>query len=171
MPPILLFLTGASGAGKTAIVEELARRSLPGHWTHHFDSIGVPSAEKMVADFGSGEKWQAAMTGKWIWRLCQNPEGARAIVLEGQMRPHIIQAAWPKISEMVCRIALVDCAADIRRDRLAGPRGQPELASAQMDAWAAYLRGQADALGLPVVDTSRITVAEAADAVVALLEQ
>jgi hypothetical protein len=24
-----------------------------------------------------------------------------------------------------------------------------------MDAWAAYLRGQADALGLPIIDTTR----------------
>jgi hypothetical protein len=31
-----------------------------------------------------------------------------------------------------------------------------------MDSWAAYLRGQADALGLPIVDTTALTVDEAA---------
>jgi hypothetical protein len=31
-----------------------------------------------------------------------------------------------------------------------------------MDNWAAYLRGQADALKLTVIDTSVLTVAEAA---------
>jgi hypothetical protein len=33
-------------------------------------------------------------------------------------------------------------------------RGQPELANPQMDCWAAYLRGQADALSLSIIDTS-----------------
>ena len=49
----------------------------------------------------------------------------------------------------------MDCDYAERNARLRGPRGQPELATAQMDGWAAYLRGQADALGLPVIDTSR----------------
>jgi hypothetical protein len=31
-----------------------------------------------------------------------------------------------------------------------------------MAHWAAYLRGQADALSLPVIDTSMLTVREAA---------
>ena len=33
-------------------------------------------------------------------------------------------------------------------------RRQPELANPQMDCWAAYLRGQADALNLSIIDTS-----------------
>jgi hypothetical protein len=33
-----------------------------------------------------------------------------------------------------------------------------------MAAWAAYLRGQADALGLPIVDTTTATVTAATDA-------
>ena len=33
-------------------------------------------------------------------------------------------------------------------------RGQPELANPRMDCWAAYLRGQADALKLSIIDTS-----------------
>ena len=33
-----------------------------------------------------------------------------------------------------------------------------------MEDWARYLREQAVALGLPVLDTSRLTVEEAADA-------
>jgi hypothetical protein len=43
-----------------------------------------------------------------------------------------------------------------------------------MNTWAAYLRGQADALHLPVLETTGLTVAEAADRVaeqaLALLE-
>jgi hypothetical protein len=32
-----------------------------------------------------------------------------------------------------------------------------------MDAWAAYLRGQADALALPVLDSTNRSIAEVAD--------
>jgi hypothetical protein len=32
-----------------------------------------------------------------------------------------------------------------------------------MDCWAAYLRGQADALDLPVIDTTEIGIEAAAD--------
>ena len=49
-------------------------------------------------------------------------------------------------------------------------RGHPEPAAARTDAWAAYLRGQADALDLPVIDTSELTVAETADAVEAQVD-
>jgi hypothetical protein len=38
-----------------------------------------------------------------------------------------------------------------------------------MDQWAAYLRHEADTLGLSVIDTSRLTVAEAADRLEALV--
>jgi hypothetical protein len=33
-----------------------------------------------------------------------------------------------------------------------------------MDSWAAYLRGQADALNLPVIDTTDLEIDAAADA-------
>ena len=45
--------------------------------------------------------------------------------------------------------------------RRLGMRGQPDPASEDMERWAAYLRDQADALGLPTIDTSEQTVAEA----------
>jgi hypothetical protein len=60
-------------------------------------------------------------------------------------------------------ILLVDCSHDVREARLRA-WGQPELATPQMAAWAAYLRGQADALELPVLDTSELTPGVAAHA-------
>jgi hypothetical protein len=52
------------------------------------------------------------------------------------------------------RFAPVECEQDEREARLRGPRAQPELVYPQMENWAAYLRGQADALGLDRIDTS-----------------
>ena len=44
------------------------------------------------------------------------------------------------------------------------PRQQPELATPEMASWQSYLRGQADALGLPVLDTSELSIEESANA-------
>ena len=52
------------------------------------------------------------------------------------------------------QIVLVDCDPVKRNERLHMDRSQPELANPQMDCWAAYLRGQADALNLSIIDTS-----------------
>ena len=52
------------------------------------------------------------------------------------------------------QIVLIDCDPVKRNARLHMDRGQPELANPRMDCWAAYLRGQADALKLSIIDTS-----------------
>jgi hypothetical protein len=162
-PPAMLVVAGASGAGKTAAVQALQARQLPGVRCHYFDAIGVPSAEEMEREFGGSEQWQAAMTHRWIERLTADAGGGRIAVLDGQVRPSVVRAALAGAGVRVARIVLLDCTPAVRLARLSGPRAQPELATARMDAWAAYLRGQADAFGLPVLDTSGLTVAATAD--------
>lgn len=158
----ILFVIGASGAGKTAAVTELAARPSSVARCFYFDSIGVPSAEAMVRDFGSGEQWQTHATKQWVDHLAADGRDDVA-VLEGQTRPSFIAAATAGAGSVRTSVVLLDCSPDVRATRLA-VRGQPELASSQMTSWAAYLRGQADALGLAVVDTSALTIAEVADA-------
>ena len=162
MTPALLCVVGASGAGKTAAVDALEARRLTGVTCHHFDSIGVPSPDAMVREWGSGERWQEEMTKRWLARLATSAGGAEIAVLEGQTRPSFIQAHVPS-SGLRHRILLLDCSAAVRQRRLCGPRAQPELSNPQMDSWAAYLRGQADALRLRVIDTSDCSVAQVAD--------
>ena len=53
----------------------------------------------------------------------------------------------------------------MRSFRLTDLRQQPELANARMENWAAYLRGQADALRLPVIQTDEMTLEDVAGAV------
>ena len=163
--PALLFVTGASGAGKTTAVRALEARRLDGVRCFYFDSIGVPSPDEMIRDYGSGEAWQAAATVAWIARLAVEP--AEVAVLDGQARPSIIRTALRSVATLPAQIVLLDCSAEERARRLAGPRGQPELASPQMDAWAAYLRGQADALDLPVVDTTGRSIEAVTGALIA----
>jgi hypothetical protein len=135
----------------------------------YFDSVGVPSPADMIRDYGSGEAWQAAMTAHWVRRLVADP--AEVCILDGQARPSVIRAAVADAGASPPQIVLLDCSAEERARRLAGPRSQPELASPQMSAWAAYLRGQADALELPVVDTTGKPVADVADALLGEVER
>jgi energy-coupling factor transporter ATP-binding protein EcfA2 len=153
--PAILVLTGASGAGKTTLVAELRALGLPGVGCYHLDSVGVPSPEEMTRLFGGGEQWQSAVTAQWMERLMRNDDGVRVAVLDGQTRPSVLKSHLERLGARIWRIVLADCGHAERNARLRGPRGQPELACADMDGWAAYLRGKADALGLHVIDTSR----------------
>lgn len=161
--PAILVVTGASGAGKTAAVEALERRSRPDIRCFYFDRIGVAPAEVMERDFGGPEAWQADATKQWISRLASDEEISSVRILDGQTRPSYVRAALANFVHVRAQIVLLDCSSAIRADRLA-VRGQPGLATPHMDCWAAYLRGQADALDLPVIDTTFLTIEAAADA-------
>lgn len=158
--PHILVVTGSSGAGKTAAVSALAASAIQGVQCFHFDSIGVPSPAEMQREHGSGEGWQAWATAEWIARLDSLPLSVGVAVLDGQTRPQFVFDAARRTSRRRTHVVLFDCASDVRDTRLCGPRQQPELANERMDRWAAYLRGEAEALGLPIVDTSSMSLLE-----------
>src|SRR5438093_1112054 len=86
---------------------------------------------------------------------------------------HLSAALWKGSTEPMCECAnsLARLNPEVRHARLVGPRGQPELSNSQMDCWAAYLRGQADALNLPVIDTTDLGIDAAVDALVPYVQQ
>jgi hypothetical protein len=155
----LLLVTGASGVGKTTAVEAVAARARPGVAVFHFDRIGVPDAETLEREYGSGAAWRASALGRWMDRLRGEP--APVAVLDGQVEPALVEGR--RDGDRTAAAVLLDCERGVREARLRG-RGRPELASHEMHAWAAYLRGQADALGIPVIDTTGRTPEEVADA-------
>ena len=155
----LLILTGASGAGKTTIATALAARRLEGVGVYAFDSVGVPELDEMIACHGSPGAWQRDTLNAWVRQLAANPDGHRVSVLDGQVRPSDARRALAAHG-VGGRIVLVDCEVPERTERLVG-RGQPELATPEMNRWAAYLRGQADALELAIIDTTGRTIVEA----------
>lgn len=161
--PSIIVVTGASGSGKTTLVKALEQRELDGIRCHYFDSIGVPSTDEMTREFGSPAAWQETMTRQWIARLVRPEEGGRIAVLDGQVRPSFVRTAFAEAGVTTGCVILVDCSHEVREARLRGPRNQPDLVSRDMAAWAAYLRGQADALELPVLDTTTLSIDAATD--------
>jgi hypothetical protein len=168
--PAILVVTGASGSGKTATVRALEKRALPGIRCYYFDAVGVPSVEEMCRDVGGPEKWQALATQRWLDRLATDPDEKEVCVLDGQTRPSFVRSAAERAGIAVAQVVLLECASAVRHARLAGPRGQSELSNSQMECWAAYLRGQVDALNLPVIDTTSIGIEAAADTLVVYVE-
>lgn len=151
--PALLCVTGASGVGKTAVVatirEQIDARLLP---LLHFDSLGVPTDDEMTRCWDAPRGWQKMMTYHWVYTTRQIYRMRPLVVLEGQFDPQYAIAACAA-HRMRNRVVLLDVDDATRSARLAR-RGQPELATAGMATWAAYLMENAGSLGGTVIDAS-----------------
>src|SRR5215510_10231157 len=145
--PAILVLTGASGAGKTTLALKLNELAIPGVMGFNCDRV------KIESDGGSTDR-QSDVLRYWISQLSQPETGIELAVLDTQIRPHRALEVLSEAAIDYVQIVLVDCDPVKRNQRLHMDRGQPELANPQMDCWAAYLRGQADALKLSIIDTS-----------------
>lgn len=147
----ILVLTGASGAGKTTLLRALAAMEIPGVACFACDSVYSELPDDVRAD---GEAAQDAILEHWV-RRALGQSGVKVAVFDTQIRPQKASALLGRLGIPVQRVVLVECKQQEREARLCGARAQPELADAQMENWAAYLRGQADALGLDRIDTTR----------------
>jgi energy-coupling factor transporter ATP-binding protein EcfA2 len=146
--PAILILTGASGAGKTTLIRELNLLAIPGVEGINCDRV------KIEVDGTSGSDHQADILRYWISHLTQSETEIEVAVLDTQIRPHRALEVLSEAAIDCTQIVLVDCDPVKRNERLHMDRNQPELANPRMDCWAAYLRGQADALNLSIIDTS-----------------
>ena len=147
--PAILVLTGASGAGKTTLILKLNEFAIPGVTGINCDRVKIESDEKA----GSTDR-QADVLRYWIAQLSGPETEIELAVLDTQIRPHMALEVLSEASINYTQIVLVDCDPVKRNERLITDRGQPDLAHPRMDCWAAYLRGQADALRLSIIDTS-----------------
>jgi energy-coupling factor transporter ATP-binding protein EcfA2 len=153
----IYFLTGASGSGKTTLLEGVIKSIYPDLSFHHFDDLGVPTLEEMIAKFGGPEQWQAYNVRRWIENIFQT-DSSNLVILDGQARPNIILDAAHDLEFSQIHITLVDCSHTERQRRLLRDRKQPRLDMLDTYAWASYLHGQADALNLEIIDTTERSV-------------
>lgn len=167
---VLYFITGASGAGKTTLLKSIAERIYPNLRVHHFDEDHIiPSIEEMNAQVGDPAEWQAYHTRLWMEKIAQS-DPAGLVVLDAQARPAVILELANAIGFSAIHIVLIDCAYAERRRRLVEDRAQPELDHMDMYIWAGYLRGQADALQLEVIDTTAKNLTKAIQALASSIE-
>jgi dephospho-CoA kinase len=167
--PAILLLTGASGAGKTTLTLRLGEQSIPGVECINCDRVKVE-----VPETADPSDLQAAILRHWISELSrEGREGRRSelAVLDTQIRPHRAIEVLNQTGIHHREIVLVDCDPVKRNARLRGARMQPELASAQMDCWGAYLRGQADALNLPIIDTSEDSIEKSLERLIQIVRK
>lgn len=152
--PSILVLTGASGVGKTTLVDDLALSlDTDTFQFHHFDSIGVPSFDEMVEEYGSMENWQKAKTFEWVDQLLKI-RGAKTLIFEGSTSIAFLQEAFAQHAFSSYQIILIDCSVQEMNRRLIEERDQTELVNEQMGHWLLHLRKQAEDLGLEVLDTN-----------------
>jgi energy-coupling factor transporter ATP-binding protein EcfA2 len=161
-------LIGASGSGKTTIANAIEQRYGEEVRVFYFDRIGVPSSDRMIAEYGSGEAWQRAKTFEWMARLAPLCEVGQGVLLEGQTRLSFLAEAAIAAGIGGYSPILVDCDDDTRVNRLT-VRQQPELANAEMMNWADYLRRSAKENHCEILDTSRMSLDQCVSKVIARL--
>ncbi len=168
--PFLLFLSGASGSGKTTVVNHIEIRLAHRRFAFlNFDSIGIPSREEMIAQAGSLECWQEQATHQWTARISKDYQSFEIVILEGQANPDFVKSGCIRHGITGLTIVLLDCDWDIRSRRLIHERKQPELATAEMKNWADFLRNQAKQKDIIIIDTSNKSPRAVADEIIALL--
>jgi hypothetical protein len=123
----------------------------------------------MQTECGSAEQWQRATTLAWIKRIKPLLSTGRSILFEGQMRICFIQEALAVSALTNARILLVDCDDATRTARLSRDRSQPELANADMLNWARYLRQEATAAKIEILNTGESPLNACIDHLVKLL--
>ena len=158
--PSIVFLTGASGAGKTTLLEALNKKNPTSIACLHFDDIGVPTEQEMIAVYGSGSEWQKAMTYHWIKKLIQEYQNKKLVILEGQVNLDFIISAFEGYNFNYYKIILIHCDDKTRHDRLHQVRNRSELVNDTMDNWAAFLKKQAIDKNVSILDTSFMNINE-----------
>ncbi len=155
----IIFITGASGVGKTTLLNNLQEKHADKIKLEFlkFDSVGVPPSEEMVRDFGSGENWQRQTTCDWIDKMVNKFADKDLIVIDGQANLEFIKGGFDDQNFQSYQIVLIDCEQEIMVRRLIDERQQAWLASQDMNNWLNFLRNQAHNFKTPIIDTSYIS--------------
>jgi hypothetical protein len=138
-----------------------------------FDSVGVPSRQEMIEQYGTGHQpggaWLRATTIQWMQRIRPILDAGVSVVLEGQMRIAFIHEGLSAAGIGHAHLVLVDCTDDDRVRRLTFEREQPDVANFEMMNWARYLRDESVKHGIQILDTSSITLNQSVQGVLNLL--
>ncbi len=153
--PAILFLSGASGVGKTTLAKEVYhRRKQTGLIWVHPDGFGVASLEEMIQQAGTLARYQERSTHFWIERILGEYNDASVVIIDSQSNLQFVYNAYKHFQVEQGGIILVHCDQIERERRLFEERHQPELVNPQMQNWAKFLHQQALELGVSILNTS-----------------
>ncbi len=126
---MLIFVTGASGSGKTAVIPGLRKR-MPEFDIHDFDERDVPA--------DANTRWRQEQTEYWINKGIENQRRGKDTIVCGQAVYGEILAC-PSIHQIDdLAVCLLDCDDIVRIDRMRRhARKEPDM---DMLCWAAWLR-------------------------------
>lgn len=166
----LFFIIGASGSGKTTALKNIENTISNNFQCLYFDSIGVPSEEKMIKDFSSVENWQKIYIRKWIKTIKEEYLSKKSVILDGQMRPSFIEESCFENNIVDYKVVLFDCS-DIERKKRLTERGQAELGNEQMMSWAKYLREESESMGYKIIDNTNLNQEQSKEILIKILNE
>jgi broad-specificity NMP kinase len=136
--PFFVFITGASGSGKTTIMNEFKKQNVsPLITIYHFDDIGVPNFQEMIKLYGSVEKWQKVAARQWVETLTKITD-KKLINLEGSFDPEFVMQILQKFHTKNYFFICITANKKMREERLIS-RGHPELVTENMEQFSRIL--------------------------------
>lgn len=168
---MILTITGASGVGKTSIAKAISA-SLPENAklkVFHFDDIDFPDWDKMSPD--EMKDWQRNATLDWIAKVVAVARDENVdILFEGSTDFNFFVEGFQQLDFKDYRIILFDCSIETMQKRLI-ERGQPELFHDNMVGWLNYLRREAKAHEVEIINTETGSINEMASLVLKYYER
>lgn len=132
--PLLLLVVGASGSGKTAVLDPL-KHELPGIAVHEFDEIGVPS--------DAMPSWRQRANEEWLRTIIDRHGSTSAVLLLGQTPLGELLATPSAVQLGGIASCLLDCEDDARQSRLDQRAGWTREKMEWHVEWSGWLRGHA----------------------------
>jgi hypothetical protein len=170
-PPAILVVTGIDGVGKSTVTGALEARGQPGIRCFRFETIGSPSLAAIMAEHGSPQAWQVTAMHQWITSLTANPWRCAVAVLEGEIPPVVVHQTFVEHGITRGRVVLLVCDEATRDSRAVRLPDPAPAARAQREAWARAFCDQAEALRIPVLDTTTTAVEVTVDRLLEVVEQ